>query len=223
MLALFVLCTPAIAFEANLVTREQVDAVKLLPPPPAMGSAAQQRDMRIVVEAEKNRTPEQTAKAVADNEISIFRFGDVLGPRFTAAELPVTTKFFQQVNALQRAILVPTKEVWNRPRPFATNPELHPAGELPTSGSYPSGHSHFGYLMGILLAQMVPEKAGELLARGEEYGDNRVLAGVHYPTDVEASRRVAAATATALFANPIFMVELATAEFELRRVLGIAK
>jgi hypothetical protein len=56
---------------------------------------------------------------VADNQISVFRFADVLDAHFTAPELPVATKFFRQVNALQRSILVPTKDVWNRPRPFA--------------------------------------------------------------------------------------------------------
>jgi acid phosphatase (class A) len=220
MLAFFVLCVPATAFESNLVTREQVDAVKLLPPPPAIGSLAQQRDMQADIQAEKDRTPEQAAKAVADNEISVFRFADILGPHFTAAELPITSKFFQQVIELQRVILIPTKDVWNRPRPFITNPDLHPVGELPTNGSYPSGHSHFGYLSGILLGQMVPEKAAELMVRAVEYDDNRVLAGVHYPTDVEASRRVAAATAVVLLANPIFRSELATVKAELRRGLG---
>ena len=71
-----------------------------------------------------------------------------------------------------------------------------------------------------MLAQMVPEKAAELITRGQEYGDNRVLAGVHYLTDVEAGRRVATATATALLASPIFRAELAAARVETRHSLG---
>ena len=223
MLAFFVLCVPATAFESNLVTREQVDAVKLLPPPPVIGSLAQQRDMQADVQAEKDRTPEQKAKAVADNEVSVFRFADVLGPHFTATELPLTSKFFQQVKTLAHAILTPARDFWKRPRPFVTNPDLHPAGELPKGGSYPSGHSNFGYLTAILLGQVVPEKAAELMVRGVEYGDNRVLLGDHYPTDVEASRRVAAATAVVLLANPIFRAELARVKAELRPVLGYSE
>jgi acid phosphatase (class A) len=133
-----------LSFEADIVTREQVDAVMLLPPPPNVGSPAQKRDMQIVIEEGIERTPEQAAKAVADDELSAFRFADVLGPHFTAAELPVTAKFFQQVRMLQRAVLLPASKAWHRPRPFLSNPELHPLGELPTSGSYPSWHSHFG-------------------------------------------------------------------------------
>lgn len=220
MLLGLLLCGRAVSFEGNLITREQVDAVKLLPPPPAVDSAAQQRDMEFVIQAEKNRTPEQATRAIADNATSVFRFADVLGPRFAAPELPITAKFFAQLTALQREILAPTKTVWNRPRPFATNAGLHAVGELPTTGSYPSTHAHFGYLIGIVLGQLVPEKAAELMARGLEYGDNRVLAGVHYPTDVEASRRVAAATAATLLANPTFNAELAIVKDELRRGLG---
>ena len=67
---------------------------------------------------------------------------------------------------------------------------------------------------------MVPEKAAELMVRAVQYGDNRVLAGVHYPSDVEASRRVAAATAAVLLTNPIFRADLASAKAELRAVLG---
>ncbi len=218
--AVFVLSSPVTAFEASIVTREQVDAVALLPPPPAAGSLAQQKDMQAVIQAQEDRTPEQSAIAIADNEISIFRFADVLGPHFTATELPLTSKFFQQLKAVADAILLPTKTVWNRPRPFVTNPDLHAIGPLPKTGSYPSGHSNFGYLTGIIIGQMVPEKAAELMARAVQYGDNRVLAGVHYPSDVEASRRVAAATAAVLLSNPLFRADLASAKAELRAVLG---
>ena len=223
IVASFFLCGHALSFEANIVTTEQVNPVKLIPPFPELGSAAQKRDMDAVIQAERDRTPEQSTKAVADNEYSVFRFSDVLGPNFTAKELPVTNKFFEDLLALHRAILSPVKQAWNRQRPFETNTELHAIGELPTSASYPSGHSHFGYLSGILLARIVPEKAAELIARGQEYGDNRIVTGVHYPTDVETSRRIATALATALLTNFTFTTELSSVQAELRSVLGYRK
>lgn len=218
----FASCVAASAFPADIITTEQVNVVKLLPPPPSYDSRAQKDDMHTVIALEKSRTPEQSAKAIADNEASVFRFADVLGAKFNEMELPRTAKFFSDLTAVHRAILIPSKDVWNRPRPFATNKDLHPIGELPKTGSYPSGHSHFGYLSAIILGAVVPERAPELMMRGVEFGNNRVLAGVHYPTDVEASRRVAAATATALLANPQFQSELAAVRAEVRTVLGYA-
>ncbi|MNC95162.1 hypothetical protein D3C83_122130 [compost metagenome] len=67
---------------------------------------------------------------------------------------------------------------------------------------------------------MVPEKSVELFARGIETGDNRLIAGVHFPTDLVAGRRAAVAIAVALAANPTYQADLAAAKMELRTALG---
>ena len=48
----------------------------------------------------------------------------------------------------------------------------------------------------ILLAAMVPEKRAEIFARGWEYGENRLVAGVHFPSDIESGRIAATAVTT---------------------------
>jgi acid phosphatase (class A) len=63
---------------------------------------------------------------------------------------------------------------------------------------------------------MVPEKATELYARGYQYGANRVIAGVHFPTDLEAGRMAATVIAAGLMQNPQFQSEFETAKAELR-------
>jgi acid phosphatase (class A) len=69
---------------------------------------------------------------------------------------------------------------------------------------------------------MIPEKSRELFARGREYGDNRVVAGVHYPTDVEAGRLSATAIAAALMQSERFLHDFNEAKAELRQALGLA-
>jgi acid phosphatase (class A) len=120
-----------------------------------------------------------------------------------------------------RAIFLASKDVWARPRPFAASSEVHAVGELLTSGSYPSGHATRGYLTAIILSNMVPEKAAELFVRGREYGDNRVVAGVHYPSDVEAGRLSATAIAAVLMQNERFLHDFNEAKAELRQALGL--
>ncbi|MFZ1990349.1 MAG: phosphatase PAP2 family protein [Alphaproteobacteria bacterium] len=96
------------------------------------------------------------------------------------------------------------------------------AEELPAySYSYPSGHSTLGATVAILLSQMVPEKRQELYARGWYYGDERVIAGVHFPTDVEAGRIQATVIVAFMMQNPQFRSDLAAARAELRGVLGL--
>ena len=219
---LVLLAGPAPAFDATYVSRTQIPLAKLLAPPPEAQSAAQKRDIDEVLRLQSIRTPQQAEKAVADNSTSMVQVvGDVLGPAFTQDRLPKLDAFYKRLHLDSRDIFFASKDVWNRPRPYAASAEVQAVGEKPQNGSYPSGHSTRGYLTAIILANMVPEKSAELFARGREYGDNRVLAGVHYPTDVEAGRMGATAVAAAFMQNAAFMKDFADAKAELRQALGL--
>jgi len=76
-------------------------------------------------------------------------------------------------------------------------------------------------MMGLLLAEMLPERANELLARGRDYGDSRVVCAEHFPSDVDAGRLVGAAVLAAAKADPRFEADFAAARSELRAALGI--
>ncbi|HLF11836.1 MAG TPA: phosphatase PAP2 family protein [Gammaproteobacteria bacterium] len=89
------------------------------------------------------------------------------------------------------------------------------------SYSYPSGHSTFGAMTAILLAEMVPEKREQLYERGWEYGDMRIIGGVHFPSDVEAGRILASMVVALMMQNDRFQTDLAAARAELRGVLGL--
>ena len=67
---------------------------------------------------------------------------------------------------------------------------------------------------------MVPEKRSMLFARGAEYGYNRIIAGVHFPSDVMAGHIAATVIAASLMQTPTFSADFITAKMELRRVLG---
>ena len=90
------------------------------------------------------------------------------------------------------------------------------------SYSDPSGHSTYGAASGIPLANMVPEKRCELSARAWDYGESRVVGGLHFPTDVE-SDRIEATAMVALMQNAEFRADLAAARVELRRSLGLSQ
>lgn len=59
---------------------------------------------------------------------------------------------------------------------------------IENSPAYPSGHSAFGFASTQLFALMVPERYQEFMLRGAEYGNSRVVLGVHYGLDVIAAR-----------------------------------
>ena len=85
---------------------------------------------------------------------------------------------------------------------------------------YPSGHSTTGYLEALVLVMIVPEKRDAIMARADDYAHSRVVCGVHYPTDVAASKYVAYAIMGIMMNNSQFRKELEAARAETRRALG---
>ena len=76
-----------------------------------------------------------------------------------------------------------------------------PAMSLIDSPSFPSGHTTYGFTGSILLAVLIPERYSQMLARGAEYGNDRILMGSHYVMDVLAGRAVALYDMAHLLAN----------------------
>jgi hypothetical protein len=76
-----------------------------------------------------------------------------------------------------------------------------PVMNLTNSPSYPSGHTTYGYTGAILLAVLVPERYAQMVARGAEYGNDRIIVGAHYAMDVLGGRALALYDMAHLLAN----------------------
>jgi acid phosphatase (class A) len=70
--------------------------------------------------------------------------------------------------------------------------------------------------------QLVPEKREQIFERADEYVHNRLVCGVHYASDIEASRRVAYAIFGSMAASPNFQRDLAAAREEMRSKPGLS-
>jgi acid phosphatase (class A) len=196
----------------------------ILAPPPARGSAIATTELTELHRIETTRTPAQIIQAQADDhEEDIFVYKTVLGPSFTAEALPLTASLSAHVRKDESAASSPLKKIYHRARPYQVDNTLHPVCPLnPEPTSYPSGHSLSGYLLAFTLVQLVPEKRQQILDRADEYVHNRLICGVHYASDIEASRRVAYIIFGSLVASPDFQRDLAAAREETRRKLGLS-
>ncbi|WP_084089661.1 acid phosphatase [Andreprevotia lacus] len=203
------------------ISNKEVDLTRFLPPPPANDSAQTKAEIAEVLSIQASRTAEQEAAAKADATEDVWRFADVLGPKFTAANLPKLNAFFARVVETEGAVVDPAKDVWKRPRPHLLSKDIKPVVKLTSSGSWPSGHATVGYLMATVLADMVPEKRAALFARAAGYAENRIVAGIHYRSDTQMGRVAGALIAQNLFARPDFQAEYAPARAELRAALGL--
>ncbi|HEY4354482.1 MAG TPA: phosphatase PAP2 family protein [Acidobacteriaceae bacterium] len=201
---------------------QTINFAALTPTPPVPGSKLDQRDMNDVLLAQRTRTPAQIQQAQADDkEEDIFIFASVLGPRFNAAELPQTTDLSQHLRQASSVVNPPLKLRFARPRPFVASTRVHPVCEKTASGSFPSGHSMVGTLEALALTQIVPERSQEILQRLDEYLHHRVVCGVHYPSDIAASRMISSSLFGLIAASPAFQKELAAARTEVRNHLGL--
>jgi acid phosphatase (class A) len=201
---------------------KEINLLLLLPPPPANDSEQMKTELGRILTIQVTRTKAMEARAIADASENIWRFADVVNnPKFTAADLPKVAAFFDRVIETEAAVVDPAKDVWKRPRPHLYSDLVRPVVPLSKSGSYPSGHATVGTLMGIELANMLPEKRAEIMARAWEFGQNRVVGGIHYPSDIEMGRISGTVIAQTISTHPDFEQEFEAAKSELRAALGM--
>ncbi|MGV0385017.1 acid phosphatase [Corynebacterium sp. 22_2729] len=160
--------------------------------------------------------------------------GDELGRHFRAAlrenRLP-KTQFLLGNGYLARAGGVASstfveKMVFGYDRPFVKAPnrikKYQDGGSrnfYGTSKSYPSGHTNQAVWSTTLLALTLPELAPQILARGSEAGNNRIVMGVHYPLDVMGGRMSGTAAAADRWNDPKMRDAIRQAGKELRAEL----
>jgi autotransporter-associated beta strand protein len=120
-------------------------------------------------------------------------------------------KVVDLVNTLgNNASTEPAKRFYKYERPFrwssnvVVDPTLVPAESTTpsTDGGFPSGHTAEALRDALAMAYVVPERFQEMISRGMELGENRILAGMHSPLDVSGGRIQAEAFAAANLSDP---------------------
>lgn len=175
-----------------------------LPPPPAPGSLEDRADLETVLQVQVWRTPEQAALAQRLVQDEPFKFAEVLGPRFSAIHLPRTAAFLEQVLADCYAVSTALKDRFQRKRPHEADPRVQPCLQRSSSPSYPSGHSTRAYVLATVLADLFPVRRDPLFNYARKAAWARVQGGVHYPTDLEGGRVLAAAIVATLHSSATF-------------------
>src|SRR4029078_5174069 len=87
-----------------LATAKEIDLTQILPPPPANDSAETKKELAEVLTLQVTRTPEMEERAKADVKEDVWRFADVMGPKFNKDDLPKFAAFFDRVVATEGAV-----------------------------------------------------------------------------------------------------------------------
>lgn len=220
---LLVLCAPALEAR-ECPGKSDAPIVRLLQPPPCETCEETKAEMAELESLERARTPEQEKHVAADLKRSVERFLDGGGIAYDAAKLRACENFFTKPRQEEKDAVMAAKDAFCRTRPFKTpGNALHPVEEArpDESFSHPSGHAAYGATIGFLLAEMLPEKRVEIYARINDYARSRMIAGVHFRSDVEAGKLIGATVAGAFLARPEVRREFEEARACVRKAVGL--
>ncbi|TGE01844.1 autotransporter domain-containing protein [Methylobacterium nonmethylotrophicum] len=76
---------------------------------------------------------------------------------------------------------------------------------IATNPSFPSGHATYGFTDGTLLAMTTPQAYQSMVLRASEYGESRIVLGVHYPLDIIGGRALSYYELAQAFTNPLYI------------------
>lgn len=203
------------------------NSLMLLPPPPADSTARFAYDREQYEWGKSLRGTDRGRQAVSDAALGKNWVNDVFGEAFGFEITPDNTPEICHLleNMRQDAGDLSTRHAKNhymRTRPFVywDEPSATPDHEkfLRTNGSYPSGHTAIGWASALVLAEINPDAATEILRRGYEFGQSRVIVGAHYQSDVDMGRITAAGVVATLHSDKGFARQLKKAKKEFGRL-----
>jgi acid phosphatase (class A) len=209
---------------AGYFASNPIDGAALLGPPPSPDSLRGQADRQRYEETRALAGSPRWIEATKDDDIwgggALRRYSCALGVKLGDKETPAVSRLLHRIELDVRTVGTPPKDFYNRTRPLIGDDKpvcVARADWMKTNASYPSGHSMTGWSWSLVLSEIAPDKADGLLAAGKTIGESRVICGVHFQSDVEAGRTLAAAMVAKLHAQPQFETDLAAAKAELAR------
>ncbi|WP_425997849.1 acid phosphatase [Caulobacter sp. DWR1-3-2b1] len=202
------------------LAKSAFDARDHLPPPPAKGSPEALRDREIFLGTRPLKDTPRWSLAQADNveERILEGYACALGVTPTFETTPKLAATLLRMSRDVRSAVAGPKLKYRRPRPYlsAEGPIcVRRSPGLTLSPDYPSGHSTWGWSVGLLLAEVAPDRSEAILARARAFGESRIACGVHNASSVEAGRMNAQNLFTALKRSDAFQADLVAVRVEL--------
>ncbi|WP_419729108.1 acid phosphatase [Lichenicola sp.] len=198
------------------------DTTLILPPPPLPGSPEQAADDAVFRQSRALRDTPRWTLAQNDAHLAtsdlLADFACALGFTIDPKRAPALMSLLDHAGADMGPELDRTKNLWQRHRPYIGNTQpicVQRHGSLDDNPSYPSGHTTLEFGASLILAELVPDRAAELIQRGRTMSESRLVCGVHWLSDVQAGFLEAASLVAALHGSETFRADLDRARAEI--------
>jgi len=198
------------------------DPAQILRPAPKDGDARDLEDKRQYEAARKLEGGPRWAMAQGDVPYAITNrianFSCAVGVKIDGATAPKLALLLTRTSMDLGRLNTAAKAAYSRLRPYkrwggTICTEASPA--LDASFDYPSGHAQLGWTDALILAELAPDRAAPILARGRAFADSRAVCGVHTVSAIEAGMFLGSAQFAMTQAQPAFRTDLEAARAEL--------
>jgi len=198
------------------------DTTVILPHAPVKGTARYEADRKIFLRTRKLNGSARWQMAVNDDDYfdpaMAKDFTCALGVTINPTDEPHLTALITRMGADLGLAGRDAKNFNKRKRPFLIDKGktcVAITTAFAKSFDYPSGHSTYSWGLGLVLAEIAPDRATQVLARARAYGESRVVCGVHNASAVDAGRTEASIVIAALHSSAEFRADLDAARTEL--------
>lgn len=171
------------------------DSLKTFKKPPTSGSNFNVREIKKSIKLQKLASEKfrQFSKNMHDIKETYHFWSDICHINH---KLDIDYSFFYDLAQKTEGLIHYLKNYYNRPRPYQICTKLNlPLDKLTekkcSSASYPSGHACQSFLFASVLSQKFRDKRQFFAEVADNIALSRVVAGVHFPSDVFAGKKLA--------------------------------
>ncbi|WP_372786606.1 phosphatase PAP2 family protein [Phenylobacterium sp.] len=196
------------------------DAYKILPPAPVAGTIRYDADRRMFRATRKLKDTPRWALALNDDNGAAFLtdLSCAIGVDLTTQNAPRTRLMIARVSRDSSYSTNIPKDAYKRLRPFLIDKGptcIDQKGPISQSFDYPSGHNTYSWAVGLILAELVPDRSTEILVRARAFGESRMICGVHNMSAVEAGRTNGSIVVAGLHGSEEFRRDMDAARTEI--------
>ena len=190
--------------EKTVFTDAELATIRL-DPPPANDSDITKSELATLHAYVARRTPEKVAEITREIDFKTAVFGTTtIGESITKFH-PNTSKLLMLANELVTPVVLREKFNYNRVRPSHLDPTLSVVLPIPGHPAYPSGHSTQSFLSASILSKLNPSMTESYYVSALRIAHDREIAGLHYPSDTAAGKKLASQLLPLLFENSTFV------------------
>ena len=196
------------------------DTYAILPPAPTPGTPRWEADRAIykATRAYQGSPRWALAQGDADQPAFVKDLSCAVGVDLSAAAAPRLQTMLRRMAVDATYYTNYPKDIYKRPRPFVVDPGptcVEQTPSLTASPDYPSGHNTWSWAVGLVMAELAPDRSTQILQRSRAFGESRLVCGVHNLSGVEAGRTNASIMVAGLHGVAEFRADLDAARAEV--------